>query len=180
MRLANTQEREYPMKIRKSLWFMFVFIVALAFAPQPSFAAANCKNVSGQIVETVIPPNWAPNDPLGRVVGTVTGVLNGSSTAILTSLDPFPPEPFAVLHATTADVFVTKSRDVLLTTGVALFTPIPGQPPGFFTDELTLTVVGGTGKYLGASGTINVVGEAHDLFSANAYFTLEYKGEVCQ
>ena len=167
------------MKIRKSLWITSVFIVWVAFAPQPSFAAANCKNVSGQIVESLL-PFGAPNDPLGRVLGTVTGVLNGSKTAILTSLVPGAE---GVLNATTMDIFVTKSRDLLWATGVAVFTPIPGQPAGFFTDELTLTVIGGTGKFEGATGTINVVGESQNLFSPNAgeaFFDLAYSGEVCQ
>jgi hypothetical protein len=40
-------------------------------------ARAECPYVRGGITETIIP---SPNDPLGRVLGNVDGVLNGAST----------------------------------------------------------------------------------------------------
>jgi hypothetical protein len=167
------------MQILKQHWIVCAFILGTALTPQMGFSAGNCKNVSGHIVETLL-PFGAPNDPLGRVLGTVTGVLNGSKTAILDSL---VPGPGGVLTATTKDIFVTNTRDLLWASGVAVFTPIPGQPPGFFTDDLTLTIVGGSGKFEGATGTIKVVGRSENLFSPNpgdAFFDLDYRGEVCQ
>ena len=45
-------------------------------------ARADCQNVRGSMTETIIP---APNDPFGRTLGIVNGVLNGASTAVVTS-----------------------------------------------------------------------------------------------
>src|SRR6185503_9879759 len=98
-----------------------------------------CQPVAGKILETIISP-FAPFDPLGRTLGTLEGVLNGATTAIVTSFTPFPPAPFIVLNATTLNVFVTKGGDVLVGTGTGTLTPIPGQPAGEFTDTLTITI----------------------------------------
>lgn len=163
----------------KPHWIACALFLATILTPKAGFSGGNCKNVSGHIVESVL-PFAAPNDPFGRVLGTVTGVLNGSKTAILTS---FVPGEGGVINATSMDIFVTKSRDLLWATGVAVFTPIPGQPLGSFHDDLTLTVLGGTGKFLNATGTIQIVGESQGLFSptpGDAYFDLDYSGQVCQ
>ena len=68
-------------------------------------ARADCKHVRGGIAETRIPSN----DPLGRLLGTVTGVLNGASTTFLTTPPP---------NVTSYDVFLTTAGDVLIATGV--------------------------------------------------------------
>jgi hypothetical protein len=61
-------------------------------------ARADCKHVRGGIAETRIPSN----DPLGRLLGTVTGVLNGASTVFITSPPP---------NVTSYDVFLTTAGD---------------------------------------------------------------------
>ena len=77
-------------------------------------ARADCKYIRGGIAETLIPSN----DPIGRLLGTVTGVLNGASTVFITSPPP---------NVTSYDVFVTTAGDVLIATGVsAPRTPVPG------------------------------------------------------
>jgi len=58
-------------------------------------ARAECQYVRGRITETIIP---SPNDPFGRLLGNVNGVLNGASTAVITSRNP----------VTSYDVFVTN------------------------------------------------------------------------
>ena len=47
-------------------------------------ARADCQKVVGNMAETIIP---APNDSYGRSLGIVNGVLNGVSTAVVTSPD---------------------------------------------------------------------------------------------
>jgi hypothetical protein len=139
-------------------------------------ARANCQHVRGGITETVIP---SPNDPLGRSMGNVNGVLNGATTAILTSIAP--PSPSGVLTATSFDVFVTNPGDVLTATGAPTLTPVPGQPPGEFTEHTILTITGGSGKYDGATGTITLEGQAHNVFGGpgEAIFDLTYEGSIC-
>jgi hypothetical protein len=67
-------------------------------------ARADCQNVSGSIKETIIP---APNDPYGRALGTVHGVLNGVDTAVITSPD----------GSKSFDVIVTNRGDMLTGNG---------------------------------------------------------------
>jgi hypothetical protein len=154
---------------------LFVGVVFFAMTLQ---AYARCQPVAGKISETIISP-FALNDPFGRTLGTVEGVLNGSTTATITTFNP-PPAPFIVLNITTLNVFVTKGGDVLVGTGAGAFTPIPGKPPGEFTDSLTVTITGGTGKFAGATGTIVYSGEGHCVFGPGLVrFDFTYNGSVC-
>jgi hypothetical protein len=132
-------------------------------------ARADCQHVRGSDVETIIP---APNDPLGRTLGIVNGVLNGSSTAVLTSLSPDG------LSATSIDVFVTNGGDILTATGAVTLTPVAGSSSEF-TENATLTITGGSGKYIGATGTITLVGKAVFDSSGGGTFDVIYQGSVC-
>jgi hypothetical protein len=69
---------------------------------------------------------------------------------------------------------------LLTATGAVTLTPIPGKPPGEFTENATLTVTGGSGKYAGATGTITLEGLAHNLFGPGlTTFNVIYQGSVC-
>ena len=132
-------------------------------------ARADCQHVRGSDVETIIP---SPNDPLGRTLGIVNGVLNGASTAVVTSLTNNG------LNATSFDVFVTNGGDMLTATGAVALTPVPGSPSEF-TENATLTITGGSGKYKGASGTITLQGQAVFDSSGGGTFDVIYQGSVC-
>jgi hypothetical protein len=82
--------------------------------------ADDCQYVRGSISETRISLGTEPT----RLLGTVTGVLNGAVTVTLLSLPP------SVVRS--LDIFVTKSGDVLRAEGL----PTPSlsrQPPIPFT-----------------------------------------------
>ncbi len=140
-------------------------------------ARADCRHVRGGITETIIA---APNDPLGRVLGNVDGVLNGAHTALITSFNP-APAPLIVLHATSFDVFVTNGGDMLTGTCANTLTPVPGKPPGDFRENATFTITGGSGKYAGATGRMSYKGRAHNVFGGAGLgtFNLIYRGYVC-
>ena len=128
-------------------------------------ARAECHYVRGSIAETRIPSN----DPFGRLLGTVTGVLNGASTVFITSPPP---------NVTSYDVFLTTAGDVLIATGVsAPRTPVPGEP-GEFISHVDLTVVGGSGKYAEATGTMTFDGRSH-TGTVPPTADLVYQGTVC-
>ena len=59
-------------------------MLCVAVAVTAVEARADCHNVRGSISETSIPSN----DQLSRLLGTVTGVLNGGSTVFITSPPP--------------------------------------------------------------------------------------------
>jgi hypothetical protein len=136
-----------------------------------------CQNVAGKGEWTLIPSN----DPLGRVLGPTTGSLKAAVSAHLVSL---VPNPDGSLHATSVEVWVVGPQDTLQFAGEATFTPVPGAPIGTVTDALTLTAIGGTGKFAGATGTINVTGTGYNLFGPDAapgrtFFDVRYRGTVC-
>ena len=127
-------------------------------------ARADCQNVSGNMTETIIP---APNDPYGRALGIVNGVLNGASTAVVTSAD----------GSTSSDVIVTNRGDMLTGNGALTLTPIPGSSE--FTLNVILTVTGGSGKYTGASGQLTYMGLAQFTSPTTGTFNVIYRGSVC-
>jgi hypothetical protein len=127
-------------------------------------ARADCQYVRGGITETRIP---SPNDPFGRLLGIVTGVLNGASTVFITCLSP----------TASYDVFVTTQGDTLIAIGAPTRTPIPGEP-GEFTTHVELTVIGGSGKYAEATGSMTFDGVSH-TGTVPQTVDLVYKGTVC-
>ncbi len=139
-------------------------MLGVAVAGTAVEARADCQNVRGSIAETRIPSN----DQLGRLLGTVTGVLNGASTVFITSPPP---------NVTSYDVFLTTAGDVLILTGVPSRTPVPGEP-GEFISHVDLTVVGGFGKYAEATGTMTFDGRSHTT-AVPPTSDLIYKGTVC-
>lgn len=132
-------------------------------------ARADCQNVSGNITETQIP---SPNDPLGRSLANVYGVLNGANTAVITSSSPDG------LNATSLDVFVTTRGDLLTATGAVTLTPNPGNSNDF-TLFVTLTITGGSGKYTGATGTLTYQGQANVDAAGIFHVFATYRGSVC-
>ena len=140
-------------------------MLCVAVAGTAVEARADCHYVRGSIAETRIPSN----DQFGRLLGTVTGVLNGASTVFITSLTRRASESY--------DVFLTTAGDVLIATGVPTRTPVPGQP-GEFTSHVDLTVVGGFGKYAEATGTMTFDGRSH-TGTVPPTSDLVYQGTVC-
>jgi hypothetical protein len=132
-------------------------------------ARAECqggKHLRGSIAETRIA---SPNE--GRLLGTVTGVLNGASTVFTTGMPP---------NVTSFDTFVTTQGDMLTATGRPTRTPIPGAPPGEFTVHVDLTITGGSGKYAGATGWMTFDGQSHNALGGVGVATadLVYRGCV--
>jgi hypothetical protein len=137
-------------------------------------ARADCQFVRGAIRETQI---TAPNDPGGRTLANVDGALNGAATSVITSVSPGTG---GGLSATSLDIFLTVMGDFLAATGSVTLTPMLNMNPGEFTENATLTVSGGSGKFEGATGTIALEGLVHSLFGpAAATFNVIYQGTVC-
>jgi hypothetical protein len=128
-------------------------------------ARADCQYLRGSISETRISQGTEPT----RILGTVTGVLNGAGTVTLLSTSPV---------VRSLDIFVTKSGDVLRAEGLPVRTPIPGAPPGEVSVHVDLTITGGWGKYEGAYGTMEFDGLGHTA-AVPPTTELIYKGTVC-
>jgi hypothetical protein len=115
--------------------------------------------------ETIIP---SPNDTYGRTLGTVDGVLKGVSTAVVTSPD----------GSKSSDVIVTNRGDILTGTGAINLAPVPGNSTEF-TVNVILTITGGSGRYSGATGSLNYMGLAQFSSATTGTFDLIYRGSVC-
>lgn len=148
-------------------------LAALAALCVPAMAQAQCADVSGKFNELILAQESAPNDPAGRVLGTVDGSLAGSTTAFITSLTPARDGGFSVK---TNNAFATLEGNVLLATGSADWTFIRN---GYYQVDLTLTVTGGTGKYANATGTIKILGVGDGVGPGTGQFLHEYRGQVC-
>src|SRR6185503_8612714 len=128
-------------------------------------ARAECQYLRGSIAETRISQGTEPT----RILGTVTGVLNGAGTVTILSTSPV---------VRSLDIFVTKSGDVLRAEGLPTRTPIPGAPPGEFSVHVELEIKGGFGKYEGAYGTMEFNGVSHAA-AVPPNTELIYTGTVC-
>ena len=156
-----------------------VYLAAFVLVSAARADDDRCKDVNGHDVATAIP---APNDPLGRTLGSSTGDLKAAISAVLTSLTP---QADGSIQATSMDVWVLGPQDILIFNGKPTVTPIPGAPVGTVSVSGTLTVAGGTGKFAGASGVLQLTGTGFNLFGAKAgpgstYFEENYKGKICR
>lgn len=156
-----------------------ICVAASLFSPNVSSGQSNCQNVAGQAQFILIP---APNDPFGRILGPSSGSLKAAITAMVTNLTFLPS---GAIDATSVELWVLSPQDQILFNGRATFTPVPGQPVGTVSDQLTLTVAGGTGAYEGATGRVDVTGTGYNLFGPDAgpgktYFQVNYSGSVCR
>jgi hypothetical protein len=152
---------------------LFAIFVAAPWAAA-SAQAQTCTDVSGKFNEMILPADSAPNDPAGRVLGNVDGTLAGATTAFITSL---APGANGALNVTTNNAFATFEGNLLFTRGAAVWTFIS---TGFYQVDLTLTVTGGSGKYVGATGTIKVLGIGDSVGPGSGQFIQEYRGQVCR
>ena len=139
-------------------------VLCLAMPGAAIEASGDCQYVRGGITETSIPAN----DQFGRLLGNVTGVLNGASTVFITTLSP----------PTSFDVFVTTRGDLLTAIGLPTRTPVPGAPAGEFTTHVDLTITGGSGRYEAATGMLTFDGQSHNAFGGPGVATadLTYQG----
>jgi hypothetical protein len=129
-----------------------------------------CKDVHGYDVLTVIP---APNDPMGRSLGSSIGNLKAAISVYQTS------------PTTGVGVWVLGPQDILIFNGTFSVSPIPGAPVGTVSLSATLTVAGGTGEFAGASGVLQTRGTGFNVFGPKAgpgstYFEEKYKGNICR
>lgn len=126
----------------------------------------NCVHVGGSIIT-----NFGAVDA-NTTLGPATGDLRGAVAASLLG----PPQPgqnntvlFSVQHH-----WVTESGDNIFF-GPAVATTVPLSPTRFAFISYPTHIIGGTGKFAGATGNLDNIGEA-DLQAGTA---IRYFGEVC-
>jgi hypothetical protein len=131
-------------------------------------ADASCRHVSGSISANVV---TNANVSTGLALGNVTGGLAGATMATFIVSAGSGGDLNLLLHHN----FVTNSRDSLNTSDTGTLIPVPGLA-NFYRMSVNYTITGGTGKFAGATGSLQNHGEA-DLTSG--LLTLTYSGQVC-
>ena len=154
-------------------------LAAFSMVPVARADDDKCKDVNGHAVSTAIP---APNEPLGRSLGVYTGDLKAAASDYLTSITP---QPDVTIKTTSVAVLVFAPQDILILSCKTTATPVPGAPVGTVSLSTAYTVAGGTGKYVGATGFVNVTGTLVNAFGPNSgpgssIFDGTYKGNICR
>lgn len=141
-----------------------------------------CAPVEGRFTEYLVDTPLSTFDPFGRVVNFTDGTIQSIGTAILTTVGP-GGEP-GTLEATTRHLLILNQNDQITATGVAIFTPIPHTND--VNDVLTLTITGGLGKFVNATGQIGANGRGFAFFplppgpvAGKSFFVFRYSGTVC-
>ena len=138
-------------------------IVFVYFAPA---AFGQCGNVGGGCVTNV---GVISAD---RTLGTTTGSIKGAVGVQIIGQSPGPngATVFSVHH-----YWVTDEGDTIFV-DPALLTAVPVSPGLFAVVTYPVSISGGTGKFKGATGKINLIGEAD--FTAGE-IGLRYSGRIC-
>lgn len=134
--------------------------------------AQKCKTVHGHAIDQVLVPSPPCTSLLGVCVsGRVIGGLKGDFFATVTSITPSIDTPVTAVVFETADtVLHTKDGDLQTKEAVAY----NADPTGHGDLGNVMTVVGGTGKWVGATGRLRVWGNLTPTES-----DVTYEGEVC-
>jgi hypothetical protein len=148
------------------MYFTKALSVAFLFVCLGLSTFGQCVHVGGGVITNigVITSN--------RTLGTATGDLKGAiGVEILSqSSGPGGTTVFSVHH-----FWVTEAGDTIFVEP-ALLTAVPVAPGLFAVVTYPVSISGGTGKFKGASGKLNVIGEAD--FNAG-HIGLRYDGQVC-
>jgi hypothetical protein len=139
---------------------------SVAAQPQSEQSAPHCALVGGMIMT-----NFGAIDQ-NTTMGTATGDLRGAVSGTILG----PPQPGAgntlVLHV--QHHWVTESGDTLFF-DPATATSVPLSQTLFAIVTYPLHLTGGTGRFAGATGDMNAIGEVD--FSKGTVF--RYSGQVC-
>jgi hypothetical protein len=182
--------------LRKAL--IAAAVVALGTQGMAQAQQPKCRTIKGQMSETIVPASQAPNDPFGRILGLFTGDFGGVPTVAVTAFLVTQPQfsnpsgPSTVM--TVRHVFLLAPGDTVITLGQTIFTPAPATEPGqtnfvnsvcpfspcLVENPQVLTIIGGTGRYVGATGQLKNLGLGNlDLLNNIGVFTFVASGEVC-
>jgi hypothetical protein len=196
VRLKIHQEK-YSMRSKKAP-FIAAALLAGTFT-QTLAAAKSCVDVSGVMQETIMPTSQAPNDPFGRIIGMFNGDFGGVNLVAITAFLVTPPAfsnatpgPSSVMQV--RHVFLTGPGDTISTLGKTIFTPAPATAPGqtnfvgstcpfapcVVENPQVLEVIGGTGRWAGATGQLRNLGFGNlDLPNGKGEFAFAVGGEIC-
>ena len=136
-------------------------------APPPSTQPLTaCKKVEGQV--TVEPVSGECSSPYGCGAGTIKGDIKGTISVVTTSFLTSADTPTTGVVFMTADAVFTTSSGTLLTKDAITLSSTGGEYA-----EVDI-IVGGTGSYAGATGTLTATGGSTAQGASGTY-----SGQIC-
>src|SRR5271166_2417587 len=163
----------------RKFWIAFLMMLPCLF----SQGREKCQEVGGAILTNLLQepgtigflgPNGEngslPGVPfLAIALGTATGHLRGGVVIYILSFTPI------VAHGN----WVTESGDTIYTEEASATTgaPIPGYNVAASIYPMGLTITGGTGRFAGARGNLNILFGVSDLDNGQNIY--RYQGEIC-
>jgi hypothetical protein len=156
-------------KLSRLAFVGLVLGIALLLAGA-SALAAGCKKVSGKVALEAVTGSECPSSVDICATGSFSGGLSGASSFVGTAITATADTPTTGVVLLTGDTtlttkggtLLTKDAIVLRTTGAGEFSEVD-------------VIVGGTGEWAGATGTV----QASGTFSAATGGNGSYSGEVC-
>lgn len=157
-----------------STWIRLAFlavVAALALAlSSGALAASGCKKVNGKLTLQPL-PSTACDSPVdvcatGTFRGDLVGTISFTGTSFISTAD----SPTTGVFLLTGDNQITTSHGTLMTKDAIV---LRNGGMGDFAE--VDTVIGGTGEWAGATGSINAVG----IFDFASGGTGGYTGQVC-
>jgi len=146
--------------------------LTLAIAPAYAQDRAGAKRKTGKCVPVsgAISTNFITGD---TTLGTVTGDLRGAVSATL--LELLPGENEKLVGRIQHRGWVTESGDKIFL-AEALIDLTPESEGVFYGIYRPITIVGGTGRFDGVTGTMTPYGV---LDTTRQELVLRYRGEIC-
>jgi len=165
----------------RKIWTAFLMMLPCLFAE----GGERCQEVGGAVLTNLIPesgtialvgPNGEPGTKIENfsavILGTATGDLRGG--VVIFVLPPTSTMPIRV-HGN----WVTESGDTIYTdeADATPGSPITGSNVSAAFYPRGLNITGGTGRFAGAHGNLNILFGAGD--SVSGQFIYRYQGQIC-
>ena len=155
----------------RQIWIAFLMMLSCLFAQ----GGQKCQDVGGAILTNFLPePGSITIYPSGKLVsftgialGTFTGDLRGG--VVIYILDPGGTHVQGNMVTESGDTIYVD--EAFATGGVT----IPGSAVSAAFYPKGLKITGGTGRFAGASGILNILFGAGD----NDLFIFRYQGKIC-
>jgi hypothetical protein len=164
----------------RKIWIAFLMMVPCMFVRGDE---SDCKEVSGGIVTNVLNESGTVNFAtesgkqfIATTLGTATGDLKGAVGVYFFSITP---EPNNSLVAKVHHHWVTEAGDTIFLQDATATAFQVGPFSGVYAvadDSYVVKVIGGTGRFAGATGTLKSTGV---LDQNQGKVVLRYQGTIC-
>lgn len=162
------------------IWIALLVMVPCLFARGNE---KNCKDVSGGVVTNFLTESGTVNFPsesgktfIFTTLGTATGDLQGALGVYIFSITAGPNNSVVVkVH----HHWVTKAGDTIFLQDATATAFQVGSFSGVYAvadDSYTVNIIGGTGRFAGASGRLSTIGV---LDTNQGKVVLRYQGTIC-